>query len=492
MSLKARLVLPVACYAVLLVSALQTLVVPVVATIQADLGVTTSAASWVVTANLLAAAVLTPSLGRLGDLYGRRPVMLGVLIVVLLGSVLAATTSSLPLLLVARVAQAASFGLFPLAISVLREELPPQRLTGAMALVSGMLSVGAGFGLVVTGLLMRDGGNYHDLFWLATVLTVIGLAGVWQLPRRPGAATGRLDWGGAALLGLGLVLLILPLEEGNGWGWGSPRVLGSLAAAVVVLTAFFRYERRVAHPLVSPRMLRHRPIVVANAAGLFLGFSMFAVFLAVSAFVQTPPAIAGYGFGASVLAASLVYLLPGTAGGVITAPLGGRLVARFGAKSTLVIAAVLAGLGFTLLAMLHAATWQVIVGALIVNTAVTFGYAALPALLVAHVEPAETGIANSVNSIARSIGMSLGTAFVITMMTRTGPAPLPQESQFVAVFVTGAALAAVAAAVVAWALPRVREPKLTPGEVETDEVLGAAGLSVPGRQSRKPAVVTKK
>jgi MFS family permease len=475
--LKSRLALPVACYVVLLVSALQTLVVPVVADIRADLGVSTSAASWVVTANLLAAAVFTPMIGRLGDLHGRRPVMLGVLSVVLLGSVLAATTSSLPLLLVGRIAQAASFGLFPLSIGVLREELPPQRLTGAMAVVSGMLSVGAGFGLVVTGLLMRHGGNYHELFWLASALTAIGLAGVWRLPRRAGAATGRLDWAGAALLGLGLVLLILPLEEGNGWGWGSARVLGSLAAAVVVLVVFVLFERRVTHPLVSARMLGHRPIVVANAAGLFLGFSMFAVFLSISALVQTPHGIAGYGFGASVLAASLVYLLPGTAGGVVTAPVGGRLVARFGAKSTLVIAAVLAGAGFAMLAVLHSATWEVIVGALVVNTAVTFGYAALPALLVAHVEPAETGIANSVNSIARSVGMSLGTAFVVTMMTRNpipGPVPLPREAQFVTVFTVSAILAAIAAAVVAWALPRPRPARIVVSEV-------TAGREVPVR-----------
>src|SRR3954463_15559388 len=116
--MRSRLALPVASYAVLLVSALQTLVVPVVADIQADLGVSATSVSWVVTANLLAAAVLTPMLGRLGDLYGRRPVMVGVLAVVLAGSVLAATTSSLALLLVGRVAQAASFGLFPLSIGV--------------------------------------------------------------------------------------------------------------------------------------------------------------------------------------------------------------------------------------------------------------------------------------------------------------------------------------------------------------------------------------
>ncbi len=167
---------------------------------------------------------------------------------------------------------------------------------------------------------------------------------------------------------------------------------------------------------------------------------------------------------------------------MITAPIGGRLVARFGAKATLVIAAVLAGAGFTMLAVLHAATWEVIVGAMIVNTAVTFGYAALPALLIAHVEPADTGIANSVNSIARSVGMSLGTAFVVTMMTRNalpGPVPLPREAQYVTVFLVGAGLAAIAAAVVAWALPRARPVHLTVAEVEADDVLGAAGLEVP-------------
>ncbi|WP_433306400.1 MFS transporter [Actinoplanes sp. CA-030573] len=478
-----RLALPVASYAVLLVSALQTLVVPVVANIQADLGVSATAASWVVTANLLAAAVFTPMLGRLGDLHGRRPVMLGVLLVVLAGSILAATTSSLPLLLLARVAQATSFGLFPLSIGVLREELPPQRLTGAMALVSGMLAVGAGLGLTVTGLLMRHGGDYHELFWLATVLSVIGLAGVWRLPRRAGVATGRLDAVGGAILGLGLVLLLLPLEQGNDWGWDSPRVLVLLAAAVLVLAVFVLVERRMTQPLVSTRMLTHRPIVIANAAGLFLGFAMFAVFLAVSYLVQTPPSITGYGFGSTVLAASVVYLLPGTAGGVVTAPLGGRLVSRFGAKNTLVIAATLALLGFGLLALAHSATWEIIVGAAVVNTAVMFGYAALPALLIENVTPAETGIANSVNSIARSVGMSLGTAFVVTMLTRNLipglPVPLPHESQYVAIFAVGAGFAAATALLVALTLPRSRRVPLTVAEVEEEEVLGAAGVEVP-------------
>lgn len=484
---QSRLALPVACYVVLLVSALQTLVVPVISNIQADLGATATSVAWVVTANLLAAAVLTPVLGRLGDLHGRRPVMIGIMVVVLAGSVLAATTSNLPLLLVARVAQAASFGLFPLAIGVLRDELPPKRLTGAMALVSGMLAVGAGLGLAVTGLLMRDGGDYHQLFWLATALSAVGLAGVAGLPRRAAAASGRLDLVGAGLLGLGLVLLLLPLEEGNNWGWGSLRVIGLLVAAVVVLAVFVAAERRIDQPLVSIRMLTHRPLVVANLAGLGLGFSMFAVFLAVSSLVQAPPAAAGYGFGATVLAASIVYLLPGNAGGVVTAPLGGRLVSRFGAKATLMIAALVSAAGFAMLAVLHEATWEVIVGAFAVNTGVTLGYAALPALLIENVPPAETGIANSMNSIARSVGMSLGTAFVVTMLTRNlvPGAPLPHESQFVGIFVTGAALALAAAALVAFGLPRRRPAAISTLEAEEEAVLGAAGADIPAELAAK-------
>ncbi|GIH28663.1 MFS transporter [Acrocarpospora phusangensis] len=486
-----RFALPVAAYGVLLVSALQTLVVPVVANIQADLGVSATAVSWVVTANLLAAAVLTPLIGRLGDLRGRRPVMLGVFTVVLIGSVLAATTTDLTLLLLARVLQASSFGLFPLAIGVLREELPPSRLTGAMALVSGMLAVGAGVGLVITGLLMRSGGDYHQLFWLATLLTAVGLAGAWMLPQRKAVAGGRIDWIGAVLLGAGLVLLLLPLQEGNTWGWASPGVLGLLAGAVVVFTVFVLVERRIAQPLVSMRMLTYRPIVLANVAGLFLGVSMFGVFLSVSSFVQTPPAIAGYGFGATVLTASLVYLLPGTAGGVVTAPLGGRLVTRYGAKATLVLSMLLAFAGFLMLAVLHSAPWQVVVGTFTVNTAVTFGYAALPTLLIEHVGPSETGIANSVNSIARSTGMTLGTAFVVTMLTRNLIPGLerhvPHESQFVIVFVVVAVSMFVAAVLVGWGLPRNRRASgVTAAEVEAEDVLGAAGLDVPvelaGRQ----------
>ncbi|WBB69965.1 MFS transporter [Micromonospora sp. WMMD812] len=479
-----RLLLPVAAYGVLLLTSLQSLVVPILGQLQTALHSTPGAVSWVLTVNLLAAAVLTPVLGRLGDLRGRRPVLLAVLVVVLAGSLLAATTQDLPLLLIARAMQGASWAIFPIGISLLRDELPPARLTSAMAIVSGTVSVGVGLGLAATGLLLHDGGSYQRVFWLAVALTAVGLVATWLVvPRRRPTTHGRLDWAGAGLLGGALVLLLLPLAKGNAWGWESVRVIGLVVAAVAAFVAFVLVERRVAQPLVSIRMLSHRPLAIANVAGLMLGAAMFVGYLGVSAFVQTPPALAGYGFAATVLAASLVYLLPGALSGVITAPLGGRLVARFGAKATLALALLVSATGFVLLAALHTTTWQLILSSFLISNGVTLGYAALPALVVEHVTPAETGIANSVNSLARSVGGAVATALVATMLSRNLvpglPVPLPQVSQYVITAAVAAAGVVLVAVLVLVGLPRRPRAGLTAAQVEADDVLGAAGLDIP-------------
>ena len=466
----------------MVVAVLQTLVVPVVSEIGVALSASPSAVGWALTANLLAAAVATPVLGRLGDVHGRRPVLLGILVVVAAGSLLAAVTSSLPLLLVGRVLQGASYGLFPLSMAVLRDELPAARLTGAMAVVSGTLGIGGGLGLVLTGLLTRNGGDYHRIFWLSlgVTLAALVLAALTVPGRRPDAG-GRVDWLGAVVLGAALVLLLLPLSKGHEWGWTSVGTLGCFGAAALTFVAWLIVEGRVKSPLVAPSMLRSGPLMVTHAAGLFIGVAMFVGFLGVSGFVQAP-ASGGYGFSASVLAASSVYLLPGALSGVVTAPLGGRLVRRFGGRATLLSAALVGAAGFALMAVLHSASWQLIVGALAVNTAVSIGYAAMPALIVAEVSPSETGVANSVNSIARALGSSLASAVVITLLAGSAGADgLPSESAYVAAFTLGAVGLVIAAVLVRFGLPRLPPPDDREAELEAATALAGEWATVAGR-----------
>jgi MFS family permease len=291
--------------AVTTLSLLQSLVVPVLGPIAEQLHVSPSAAGWVLTANLLAAAVLTPVLGRLGDIRGERPVIIGVLVAVCLGTLLSVLTSSLPALLAARVLQGSSFGLFPLSISVLRRELPAARLSVAMSVVSSTLAVGGVVGLVVTGLMTSGGGDYHRPFWIGLGVALLSLLlAVRLLPGRPPTASGGVDWWGALLLGAGLVLFLLPLSQLSQWGWGSPAVYGCLAAALLVLAGWAVLQSRSAEPLVRPALLRDRRMLIPNLAGLMTGVGLFVSFLAVLDFVRTPPA-AGYGFGASALTAAV-------------------------------------------------------------------------------------------------------------------------------------------------------------------------------------------
>ena len=176
---------------VLTVAVLQTAVVPVLGIIADQLDASTVAVSWAVTANLLAAAAATPLIGRLADLHSKKRVLLIVLAVVLVGSVLAATTSSLALLIVGRVLQAASFALYPIGIAILREELSEDRMVSAMSVLSGTLGFGGGTGLVVVGLLMNHGANYHRVFWLTTAFTVLVIAiVVFVVPARPRSTSG--------------------------------------------------------------------------------------------------------------------------------------------------------------------------------------------------------------------------------------------------------------------------------------------------------------
>ena len=431
-------------------SLLQSLVVPALGRIEDQLDVSAGAAGWVLTANLLAAAVLTPMLGRLGDLRGARPVILGILVTVSLGTLLAIVTESLPLLLVARVLQGASYGLFPLSMSVLRRELPPAKLSVAMAVVSSTLAVGGVVGLVTTGLLTGDDGDYRHAFWVGLGVALVSLAlSAWLLPHRPVTATGRIDWWGALVLGAGLVLLLLPVSQGHLWGWASPATIGCLAGSVVVLAGWVVLQRRLADPLVRPEMLTDRRTVVPNIAGLMTGIALFASFLAVLEYVQSPPEVTGYGFGASVLEAAVVYLLPGGIAGIALAPFAGRVVGRFGALPTLVAGAAFGVAGFGLLAGLRSEPWQVILAGLLTQLSVTVAYAALPALVVDAVREAETGVANAVNSIARSVGQALGSTLAVTLIAATvDPGTgLPRAIAFTLVALVGALASAVVVAV---------------------------------------------
>ena len=449
-----RSLLPTVCFVVTLTSILTTAVVPLLPTIAAQLDLGPAEVSWVLTANLLAAAVGTPVLSRVADRRDPKMVLLGILALVVVGTALCAVWDSYALLIIGRTIQGLSFASFPICVALLRSLMDPLRLTRSIGVMSGLLALGGGAGVVLAGVLQFGDPDYRMVFWVLFLASILASVMTWffvPAVSRPRTPLG-LDPAGQVIMAGSLISLLLWLSLGEQLGWGSPASAALLIVGVLLFVLFVWLSGRSRDPLVPPSLLVARPIVYAHLAALLVGLTMYIQFLGVTLFVQTDPAVAGYGFGASVLRTSVVYLLPGLAAGAVASISSGYLVSRFGAVRFFLAVCAVGVAGFVWLIFLRDQTWQVITGVIMLNIYVNSTYAALPSLIFADVHEGDTGLANGINAVARTFGSSLGSAFLGTVFAAlliSGTA-VPRAVAYDIVFtvgVGGVILAALAIAI---------------------------------------------
>jgi EmrB/QacA subfamily drug resistance transporter len=385
---------------------LQSLVVPALPTLQHDLHTTPTGVTWIFTAYLLAASVATPIAGRLGDMFGKKRTLVVVLAGLAAGTLLAALATTLPVMIGARAIQGLGGAIFPLAFGIVRDEFPRERVAGGIALISGLLGIGGGLGIVLAGPILAHL-DYHWLFWIPLgVITLTTFATVLIVPESPLRAPGTVNWAGATLLSLWLICLLVGISEAPTWGWLSARTLGLIGASAVLAAAWIRAETRSPSPLVDMRMMRLRGVWTTNLAGFLIGFGMYSAFVLIPQFVQTPTTN-GYGFGSSVTQAGL-FLIPSTMMMLVAAPLSGRLSGRFGSKVPLILGATFTMLAFVLLAVAHTQHWQIYLASLLLGTGVGFAFASMSNLIVEAVRPDQTGVATGMNAVMRTIGGAMG------------------------------------------------------------------------------------
>ncbi|MEV4615825.1 MFS transporter [Kitasatospora sp. NPDC049258] len=461
-------VLPALVLAMLAFSVVQTAVVPILPSLAKELNVSGSNITWLMTANLLSAAVLTPLLGRFGDLRGRKPMLLVSLAGLVAGSALAVGTHSFTWLVVARVLQGAGGGVLPLAISIVRDELPREKVTGGVAMISASMGVGSGLGLVATGLLLEHW-SYKSIFWMGLIFGLIAVALVaLRVPKDPVVdKEGGADPLGALTLAGWLSALLVAVSQGNNWGWTSNKTLGLFAVAAVVALVWIIIETKVSHPLVDMKMMSLPAVAFTNISGLLIGFGMYGSFLVISNFAQTPEKLAHYGFTATVLHAG-VMLLPSAVGSMIAAPVGALLIARRGPRLPLVLGGVLGAVSMAYLALRHSAEGDIYTASAVFGLGVGLAYAAMPAYINGAVPVEQSGIANGMNAVLRTVGGAVGTAVmgaILTGDTIKGlpiPVLLPTLDAYKHAFWTAAVMCLVAAAV-PFAIRRIK-PATAPVE----------------------------
>ena len=426
---------------VLSVGLIQTSVVPVLGVIAEQLDASELAVSWVVTANLLAAVAATPVIGRLADLRTKKRVLLATLALVLAGSVLAATTSSLAMLLLGRILQGTSFALYPVAVSILRDEVPGERLARAVAMLSAMVGVGVGLALVINSLLMTQGASYHRVFWFCAAFTAaVAVGALVSVPCRPRNEDAPVDWAGAAALAVGLSALLLALTQGRSWGWSSPATTTTAVLGLAVLAAWSRRNLHHPHPLIPATSLADRRILLTNLATLLAGAGLYFSLLCVTDRVEAPKTT-GYGLGATVENAGLEFLLPGALAAAATALFSGRCVARFGPRAVMAAAGGCGVVGFMILAESHSAPWHIVVAAVLTNAYVSLAYAASPAMMLRDVDHRDMGALTALNTVVRPLGASVAAAAVAALL-----APARGEYGSATGFTAASTLGAVSAA----------------------------------------------
>jgi EmrB/QacA subfamily drug resistance transporter len=420
---------------------LSSAVIPALPSFQHSLHTSETGVTWLLTGFLLSASVGTSIIGRLGDMYGKERLLLWTLLVLAAGTLLAAVSQSLAVLILARVIQGVAGGIFPLAFSIARDEFPTEKVAGSIGLMSSILGVGAGCGLVVGALIDQHLG-WHWLFWIPLALTLLAAFATWRfIPESPVRAPGRVNWLAAALMSIGICAVLIAIAQTTIWGWGSARTLGLLAAGLLFCVTWIAVEIRSDEPLVDMTMMRIRGVWTTNLAAFLLGAGMYSSFIVFPQFAQLPKST-GFGFGASAVVSSL-YLLPSALTMGLLGTVAGKVARRFGSKSALVAGTGVSAVAFGYAALAHRHPYEMLITTTLLGIGIGLAFSALGNLIVQAVRATQTGVASGMNTVMRTLGGALGGQLAATFIANNTAHGHPSVTGFTDSYVMATAFLVV-------------------------------------------------
>ncbi|HEY6397784.1 MAG TPA: MFS transporter, partial [Solirubrobacteraceae bacterium] len=445
---------------------LSSAVIPALPTIQHSLHASETGVTWLLTGYLLSASVGTAIIGRLGDMYGKERLLLVTLGVLAAGILLAAVAHSLALLIVARVIQGIGGGIFPLAFAIIRDEFPAERVAGSIGLMSAMLGIGGGVGVLLGGLIVQHL-SWHWLFWIPLALTLLAAGCTWWfIPESPVRVPGRINWLAATLMSAGLCCALIAIAQATSWGWTSAKTIALLLAGLAIIAIWIAVEVRSREPLIDMAMMRVRGVWTTNLAAFLLGAGMYSSFLLYPQFAQLPKST-GFGYGASVVAAGL-YLLPGAAVMGVLGSAAGRVARRVGSKPALMTGTAVTAASFLLFAIANDHPYDMLIASTLLGVGIGLAFAALGNLIVGAVPPEQTGVASGMNTVLRTLGGAVGAQIAATVIASHTSHGLPTLTGFTISFLmaTGFLVVCVLAGalVPGTATSRVKARGLSPAE----------------------------
>jgi EmrB/QacA subfamily drug resistance transporter len=376
--------------------------------IQRDLGIGLSELEWIVAGYALTFAALMLTGGKLADLLGRRLIFVAGLAIFTLASLFCGLADSGEMLIAWRVVQGAGAALMnPATLSIIAATFPPHQRGMAIGIWAGVSALALAIGPLVGGLLTE----HIEWSWIFFVNVPVGIAAIAASflfidESKDTSHEQRLDLPGLLTSGVGLFALTFALIEGNGHGWTSGLVLGSFAAAAVLLVAFVLLERNQRLPMLDLTLFRSGTFTGANVVVLLVALAMFGVFFFVSLYMQN---ILGY----SAVEAGAAFL-PMTVLIILIAPIAGKATDRIGSRSLMTAGMVLVGAQLVYFSQLGADAdfWNLVPALVVGGIGMALVMTPSAAAAVRSVPVDKSGVGSAVLNSFRQVGGSLGIALM--------------------------------------------------------------------------------
>jgi len=423
---------------------------------------------WLLTAFLLVQAGAAAVGGRLGDLFGRRLVLLVMLALCSVGSLISAFAEDLTWVIIGRAVQGASGAILPLSFGLVRENAPERDVPFWIGVVTGAYAGSGAIGFVLGGALTELAG-WRSIFLVTAVLPPLVMLATWAVVpiSKLATVTKKVDLVGGLLFLPAIAGLLMVVSSGGAWGWASATTLGLLLGSAALLAFWVWYELRQTDPLIDVRLLANKQVAITNVGFALLGLGALQMPLVLLMFAQQP-VWTGVGLGVGATVAGLLKL-PSNLTSAVAAPWSGAIAKRHGARRAVIIGAVISTIGWTVLAFYHESLWFLVAMFVVVGGAIAFVMAATPNLIIEVAPPGQTSEATGLSYVFRAVALAAGAqvaAMLLASSTVSGPdgAVFPSESAYVLTF-SFIAVTAALQVVLMFMLPR-RAPSRT-GESST-------------------------
>ncbi|MDT7873134.1 MAG: MFS transporter [Sulfolobaceae archaeon] len=378
----------------LVVNYVETMVIPALPTIENDFSISTTLAGWITSAYMIVAAATSPLMGKLADTYGKKKMYVVAIVFYIVAVLIAGFSPNIWVLIGARAVQGVGFSMFPIAIAIVTDLFPKEKVAFAQAILSATIGIGPALGLLIGSYVVEDLGwpyAFHTAAILSLIIFVISLK---YLPHTGHRVKEAVDYVGASLIGLGTVMLLVYITEGPTLGWDNPENLILLLLSFMLYVVFILYERRTKEPLLRLDLFMIRNFAVANIVGLISGVGMFTVFIFLVYYAQLPQP---YGLGLSIIQSGLL-MSPVALGMVIFGPIFGRMMPKIGPKPLLVTGSLLTMIAYILLMTYRATSQEVLLDGFLSSLG-----------LVAVILPLVNMVALSLPDQYRTTGMGMNT-----------------------------------------------------------------------------------